>query len=89
MFFLVDENWAFAERRALGGPVPPEYWWGMGIAMWVQWVGGTTLGALLGKQPRRSAAFGFDFAFTAVFICILMGFWRNWRAGRCSPPAPR
>ena len=31
MFFLVDEIWAFAERRALGGPVPPDYWWGMGM----------------------------------------------------------
>ncbi len=81
MFFLVDENWAFAERRALAGPVPPAYWWGMGVAMWSQWVVGTTLGAVLGRSLGNPAAFGFDFAFTAIFICILVGFCRNWRTG--------
>src|SRR5262245_26994969 len=71
MFFLVDENWAFAERRALAGPLPPAYWWGMGVAMWTQWVCGTALGAFLGRSLGNPAAFGFDFAFTATFICIL------------------
>jgi 4-azaleucine resistance transporter AzlC len=81
MFFLVDENWAFAERRALAGPLPPAYWWGMGIAMWIQWVFGTALGAFLGRSLGNPAAFGFDFAFTATFICILVGFCRTWRTG--------
>jgi predicted branched-subunit amino acid permease len=46
MFFMVDEIWAFAERRALQGPLPPAYWWGMGAVMWLQWVAGTTVGAI-------------------------------------------
>ena len=49
--------------------------------MWSQWVVGTTLGAVLGRSLGNPAAFGFDFAFTAVFICILVGFCRNWRTG--------
>jgi 4-azaleucine resistance transporter AzlC len=81
MFFLVDEIWAFAERRALGGPVPPAYWWGMGIALWLQWVVGTTVGAVLGRSLGDPKAFGFDFAFTATFVFILIGFVRNWRTG--------
>jgi 4-azaleucine resistance transporter AzlC len=81
MFFLVDEVWAFAERRALGGPVPPAYWWGMSLALWGQWVVGTTVGSVLGRSLGDPKDFGFDFAFTATFICILIGFIRSWRTG--------
>jgi 4-azaleucine resistance transporter AzlC len=81
MFFMVDEIWAFAERRALQGPLPPAYWWGMGAVMWLQWVVGTTVGALLGQSLGDPAAVGLDFGFTAMFICILTGFWRGPRTG--------
>jgi 4-azaleucine resistance transporter AzlC len=81
MFFLVDEMWAFAERRALVEPVPPAYWWGMGAALWGQWVLGTTVGSVLGRGLGDPKDFGFDFAFTATFVCILIGFIRNWRTG--------
>src|SRR5262245_21906968 len=81
MFFLVDEVWAFAERRALGGPVPPAYWWGMSLALWGQWVVGTTVGSVLGRSLGDPKNFGFDFAFTATFVFILIGFIRSWRTG--------
>jgi 4-azaleucine resistance transporter AzlC len=81
MFFMVDEIWAMAERRALQGPLPPAYYWGMGAVMWLQWVAGTTLGARLGQTLGDPAVYGFDFAFTALFICILTGFWRGVRTG--------
>ena len=77
MFFVVDEIWALAERRALTGPLPPAYFWGMGAALWLQWVVGTAVGAVLGQTLGDPAAYGFDFAFTALFICILAGFWRG------------
>jgi 4-azaleucine resistance transporter AzlC len=79
LFFLVDETWAFAERRALGGPVPPAYWWGMGMALWLQWLVGTGVGSVLGRSLGDPATFGFDFAFTATFVCILIGFCRSWQ----------
>lgn len=81
MFVLVDEIWAFAERRALQGPLSPAYYWGMGAVMWTQWVAGSTIGATVGQTLGDPAAFGFDFAFTAMFICILAGFWRGPRTG--------
>jgi predicted branched-subunit amino acid permease len=81
MFVMVDEIWAFAERRALKGPLPPAYYWGMGAVMWTQWVVGTTVGALVGQTLGDPADYGFDFAFTAMFICILTGFWRGPRTG--------
>ena len=81
MFVLVDEIWAMAERRALRGPLPPAYYWGMGAVMWTQWVVGTTVGALVGQTLGDPAAYGLDFAFTAMFICVLTGFWRGPRTG--------
>jgi 4-azaleucine resistance transporter AzlC len=81
MFVMVDETWAFAERRALKGPLPPAYFWGMGAVMWIQWVIGSTVGAVVGQTLGDPATYGFDFAFTAMFICILSGFWRGPRTG--------
>jgi 4-azaleucine resistance transporter AzlC len=81
MFFLADEVWAFAERRALQGPVPPTYYWGLGIGLWATWTLGTVIGAMVGRSIGDPAAFGLDFAFTAMFIAILTSFWRSWRTG--------
>lgn len=81
MFIMVDETWAMAERRALQGPLPPAYYWGMGAVMWTQWVIGTTVGALAGQTLGDPADYGFDFAFTAMFICVLTGLWRGPRTG--------
>ncbi len=80
-FVLVDEVWAFAERRALKGPLTPAYYWGMGATLWVQWVVGGSIGAVAGRGIGDPARLGFDFAFSALFICILTGFWRGHRTG--------
>jgi 4-azaleucine resistance transporter AzlC len=78
---LADENWALAERRAAGGPVSGAYFFGMGavfMANWLAWSGmGAFAGPLLG-DPRR---FGADFAFTAIFIGLLVGFQKGPRTG--------
>ncbi len=81
MFFLADEVWAFAERRALQGPVPPAYYWGLGLGLWATWTLGSLAGAVVGRSIGDPAAFGLDFAFTAMFIAILTSFWRGWRTG--------
>ncbi|QCI69108.1 AzlC family ABC transporter permease [Phreatobacter stygius] len=78
---LADENWALAERRAARQPITAAYFFGMGAAFWVNWVAwsyaGTILGPLLG-DPRR---FGADFAFTAIFIGLIVGFVTGPRTG--------
>jgi 4-azaleucine resistance transporter AzlC len=78
-FVLVDEVWAFAERRVLKGPLTPAYYWGMGSVLWLQWVAGCGIGALAGQSLGDPARFGFDFAFTALFLVIVTGFWRGQR----------
>jgi predicted branched-subunit amino acid permease len=39
------------------------------------------LGAVMGKGFGNPAAYGFDFAFSALFIAILASFWKGPRTG--------
>lgn len=81
MFLLVDEVWALAERRALSRPLNWSYYLGMGLPLWINWVLATLIGAILGRGLGDPAAYGFDFAFSALFIAILAGFWKGPRTG--------
>jgi 4-azaleucine resistance transporter AzlC len=76
-FFMTDESWALSERRALEKPVTGAYWAAMGVALYVNWVGSTTLGAILGSFLGDPARLGADFAFTALFIGLIAGFGRS------------
>ena len=81
MFLMVDEVWAFAERRALTRPLTLAYYLGLGLPLWINWVIATVIGAMVGRGLGDPAAYGFDFAFSALFIAILAGFWRGPRTG--------
>jgi 4-azaleucine resistance transporter AzlC len=81
MFLMVDEVWALAERRALSAPLSWSYYFGMGLPLWINWLVATLLGAILGRGLGDPAAYGFDFAFSALFIAILAGFWKGPRTG--------
>lgn len=77
LFFLTDESWALAERRAMLQPVRPAYWFALAAMLPFAWIGSTFLGAWLGSflgDPRRLGA---DFAFTAMFIGLTAGFWKG------------
>ncbi len=77
MFFLTDEAWALAERRAITQPISFRYWIAVAIMLPIAWVGSTTIGAALGTllgDPRRLGA---DFAFTAIFIALIAAFWKG------------
>jgi branched chain amino acid efflux pump len=76
-FFLTDEAWALAERRAAGQVLTPAYWFAMAAVLPIAWVGSTAVGAVVGAllgDPRR---YGADFAFTALFIGLIAGFWKG------------
>lgn len=75
--FMTDETWALAERRALAQMVTPAYWFALALLLPVAWIGGTALGAWLGSFMGDPARFGADFAFTALFIGLVAGFWRG------------
>lgn len=78
-FLLVDESWALSEKRALTQPVTLAYYLGLTLPMVVCWSVSTGIGAALGRSIGDPAAFGIDFAFSALFIGILMGFWQGSR----------
>ncbi len=81
MFMMADENWAFSERRALAAPLTLAYYAGLTLPMMIIWTTSSTIGALAGRSLGDPAAFGFDFAFSALFIGILAGFWKGPRTG--------
>jgi predicted branched-subunit amino acid permease len=81
MFLMADENWAFAERRALTQPLTTGYYLGLALPMIATWVTSTLIGAIVGGSFGDPAAIGFDFAFSALFIGILAGFWKGPRTG--------
>jgi 4-azaleucine resistance transporter AzlC len=68
---VVDESWALSgggtsrfDRRMLLG---------VGVLLWLGWVGGTAVGALLGNVIDDTSAFGLDGAFAALFAALLAG----------------
>src|SRR5579871_3210445 len=78
---LADENWALSERRAAARPLTPAYFLAMAAVFWATWVLSSVVGAFAGSflgDPRR---FGADFAFSAVFIGLLAGFWKGASTG--------
>lgn len=81
MFLMADENWAFSERRALTAALTLSYYFGLAMPMWLTWTTSSLIGALVGRSFGDPAAYGFDFAFSAMFIGILAGFWKGPRTG--------
>ncbi|HMT13892.1 MAG TPA: branched-chain amino acid ABC transporter permease, partial [Aestuariivirga sp.] len=53
------------------------YYLTCGFGMWITWTLSTALGAFLGKSFGDPAALGFDFAFSAMFMGIIAGFWKG------------
>ena len=74
LLFLADEIWAFAEARAARQKLTPAYYAGLVSFFYLNWVAATVVGAFAGRLIRDPRAYGFDFAFTAIFIGLIMGF---------------
>ncbi|MCF4123805.1 AzlC family ABC transporter permease [Methylobacterium sp. SyP6R] len=76
-YALVDETWAFGERRAAARSLTPAYFGAMGATLWINWVTCSTLGAAAGSLLGDPRSVGADFAFTALFIGIVAALWRG------------
>ena len=50
---------------------------GSGLVAFVAWTGATIVGQTLGSALQDPRALGLDFAFSAVFIGLLVGFWKG------------
>lgn len=81
MLFMVDETWALAEARAAKQQLSPAYYLGMNILLYPSWILNTSLGVIFGGLMNDPRVYGFDFAFTAIFIALIVGFWRGAGTG--------
>lgn len=77
VFFLTDEIWAVSEKQALKRPVSMAYWFAMVSVFPTTWVLASVAGALVGPLLGPPERIGADFAFTAVFIALVVGFERT------------
>ena len=66
---VVDESWAIAKRRR--GRFDGRVLVGVGLTLYVGWVGGTVVGAVAGKALGDPEALGLDAAFPALFLALL------------------
>lgn len=86
LFLMCDESWALALADANVRKVEQisvGYYMGVAINLWMTWVAFTALGAVLGPVLGDIERYGFDMAFTAVFLVLLKGMWKGARA--CCP----
>ena len=77
--WVTDENWAVTmaegERRHWGA-----FFLGTGAMLYVTWPTASLLGYALGAVVADPKRWGFDFAFTAVFVTLAVGLARKHRA---------
>lgn len=85
LFFMCDESWAMAladARRRAAAHISLPYYLGVSAGLYLTWVLFTAAGAALGPMLGEVERYGFDMAFTAVFLVLLRGMWRGARACR-------
>jgi len=75
LYMMADENWAFALRRGATTPLTPAYYLGLSLPLYAGWIVCTFFGTIFGGVLQDPARYGLDFAFTAVFLTLLVGMW--------------
>lgn len=78
---MADENWAMAEARARKARLTPAFFAGLSILFYLNWLVCSLAGALLGAFLGDPALIGLDFVFPAVFIALVMSFWKGPATG--------
>lgn len=78
---MADENWAMSEARARKTVLTPAYYAGLAVPFYLNWVICSLIGAVLGAFLGDPTAIGLDFAFPAVFIVLVIGFWKGPATG--------
>ena len=80
-FFLIDPQFAEAEKRAESGK-PLSFIWFVsgGLTFYVTWLFEGWLGAVFGSLVKNPADYGIDFLLTVYFLVLVMGFRKrsNW-----------
>lgn len=77
-FFLVDPQFAEAERRGEEGRAVTFRWYvAMAVPIYVAWVAEAWIGALFGRMIPDTHALGLDFLLPIYFLGLVMGFRRR------------
>jgi 4-azaleucine resistance transporter AzlC len=79
-FFLTDGAWALASIELQRGSADGAFMLGVGLLMYVCWVGATLAGRITGAAIHDPSSWGLDFAITAVFIALLVSLARSRRS---------
>lgn len=89
LFFMCDESWAMgladARENAAHAVFPAfsrAYFLGLSVCLWLTWLLFTSLGCAIGPVLGDIHAYGFDMAFAAVFLVLLRGMWKGFRAAQ-------
>jgi 4-azaleucine resistance transporter AzlC len=67
---IVDESWALSRRQ--DGSYDRRILIGAGLLLYVCWVGGSAVGALVGDRLGDPDRYGLDAAFPALFLALLV-----------------
>ena len=67
--------------RARKVPLTPAFFAGLSVLFYLNWLVCSLAGALLGAVLGDPALIGLDFAFPAVFIVLVMSFWKGPATG--------
>lgn len=74
---LIDQSWAVSMIEYRAGRRDAGFLLGNGLVILAAWVVGTAAGFLLGNLAANAAAYGLDFAVTAIFVALIAGIWRG------------
>ncbi|WP_455374170.1 AzlC family ABC transporter permease [Limibacillus halophilus] len=80
LFFMADEVWALALQKRTRGPLTASFYFAVAATFYVGWLIFTAAGYRAGGLIEDPAVYGFDFAFAAVFLCLIRSFYVEWRS---------
>lgn len=80
LFFMADEVWALALQKRTRGPLTASFYFAVAATFYIGWLLFTALGYRAGGFIEDPARYGFDFAFAAVFLCLIRSFYVEWRS---------
>ncbi len=79
LFVMTDESWAVTMGYFAKGGRNGAFLLGSGFMAFLAWSAATLVGQSAGSALQDPRAIGLDFAFSAVFIGLLLGFWKGRR----------
>ena len=74
---MADESWALAMGEFASCGRDSAFLPGGGLVLFLAWVSTTIIGQAVGVAIQNPARWGLDFAFSALFVALLVGMWKG------------